>query len=1733
MIRKIIFSLFVLVLITATVKAQQMTISTTYLSACNGSVIKIRLNSFSGVSWPIDFVQKREFNNGVWGAWTNVSTSLGYDGISNFWNVTLTAKTEYRLKEPVSGGTLYSNVISVDNQYKPRLLLWGQDSGTQASFMSSDQGSSLDFSLNLQGATNATVTWYKNNVQVTNSPLNLIPNTHSYRYYGSVFETWKAYVYNNQSPGACGAFTNEITIQPKPHVRIGTNSNSVVSSGEITKIDILSYYGSFNWYDVRLEKRDFVNGSWTNWTDSNVSPTYTGYSLYFNYAVSRKSKYRAYVSVSGGRIESEIIEFDVINSITTFVPTVPLTNENTLNSQSAENVIKTTNYFDGLGRVIQSVNWQATPNKKDLIQPFMYDGFGREINQYLPITVNSNSGWYKPGLLNANGSLAGDANAFYSNGTSDKITDDTAPYAKTVYDNSPLSRVIKQSSPGSVWQPDGNNSYSSSDKTRKFSYEYNLNQEVLLWTYSYPSASNPLGLINAGSNSNLNFYSINQLYKNKTKDENQNEVIEYKDKENRVILKKVQVSGNIYAYTYYIYDDFGSLVCVLPPEAVSRLNTEYFIDGITDNGKNDFLKRWAFRYNYDERKRIIIKQIPGAELIYYVYDVRDRLVLSQDGNQRVQNKWSYFKYDRLNRPIITGIYTHPTSITQSDIKLLISSSSFFETYNGDNATHGYTNTASYFPSNNVHVLTVTYYDNYNFILPLVNGGNNSISTYNYQINDLPGQYVYGPIGSQNNFPNVRGQITGTKTNILNSTNYLYSISYYDDRYRLVQNISQNHKSGIDRITNKYDFSGKVTETMRTYVVSGTTHQIKESFTYDHANRLLTVKHNTNNTGDILLVKNEYNELGQLVDKKLHATSADNFNSFKQSIDYRYNIRGWLTSINNSKLNNTTNNDDLNDLFGMELGYESDLGLGANPQYNGNIAAIKWSNNTIQSNVLQRGYAFSYDAMSRLLNANQKQAIVFDNWMAGNYDESITSYDLNGNILGLQRKDGSGNLIDNLSYHYSTGLNASNKLLYINDAADATTGFINGNTNNDDYAYDNNGNLTVDKNKGITAITYNHLNLPTQVNKGNTDYIVYTFDATGRKLAQQVFGSTPKTTDYVGELIFENNALKIINTSEGRILPDGTNWEYQYHLKDHLGNVRSTFSTKQITEQSVATLEPANITSEQVNFLRVAEVRKVQSHLFDRSNGEFPTTTSGFAIRLSGSANERYGLAKSISVMPGDVISTEVYAKYIDQQSSNRTAALNTLLSNIIAGTTAPGTIIDGGSYTNSTNNFPFPIQGSQNTASSNEVGPKAYLNWLVFKRDGTFLLAQSGFDRLSNLPKEQGQDVAHERLFSPDITITEPGFIYIYISNEESSPLEVYFDDFKVTHTSKTPIIQSDDYYPFGLTFNSYKRTNNTPQDFNFNGKEKQDELSLGWLDYGARMYDPSFGKWSALDPVLEKFVSHTPYNYCLGNPVVLIDPDGMTSRYNWGSGSYYDDTNNNQTQDPGEETVPWDNVQSENSLGSYSSPSSAYLSPKKDKGKIPYDSNGALEMILQSAINAGGSMAVLHVEDIEDAINQLSTLPNKINTLIIGSHGYSQKALFKVGNGTKIVGEDGVAAQSENLVRIASYVMSDGAILLTACHAGSLNNGGSKMIETISNVTKLTVYGNMSWTEARTTFFQGSCTASRSQCIPTGYSVDSYPAIDRGFWYRAYYDNKTNSVVHTFVYDLFIDSFGKIRYSK
>jgi RHS repeat-associated protein len=119
-------------------------------------------------------------------------------------------------------------------------------------------------------------------------------------------------------------------------------------------------------------------------------------------------------------------------------------------------------------------------------------------------------------------------------------------------------------------------------------------------------------------------------------------------------------------------------------------------------------------------------------------------------------------------------------------------------------------------------------------------------------------------------------------------------------------------------------------------------------------------------------------------------------------------------------------------------------------------------------------------------------------------------------------------------------------------------------------------------------------------------------------------------------------------------------------------------------------------------------------------------------------------------------------------------------------------------------------------------------------------------------------------------------FNYTTDPNTGHSPA-VYFDDWQIeiTKPATTEIVQEVHYDPWGLVMQdeSYSTADNT--NFLFNSKELQTFADLNFYDYHARQYDPQLGRWHNIDPSSEEFHGLSPYNYCLNNPVMYVDPDG------------------------------------------------------------------------------------------------------------------------------------------------------------------------------------------------------------------------------------------------------------------
>ncbi|OFX25544.1 MAG: hypothetical protein A2041_13175 [Bacteroidetes bacterium GWA2_31_9b] len=923
------------------------------------------------------------------------------------------------------------------------------------------------------------------------------------------------------------------------------------------------------------------------------------------------STFRAYIDPN---VNSTVTNPVITSTTTVTVTGTPTTGTNYIRTKSFpattsrnEQIV----YFDGLGRPVQKINVKGSPTGQDIIQHIYYDDLGRESRQYIPYTASGN-GEYRTNAQN-------DVISYYQSTITGKSNTDSKPYSEIDFEASPLNRVLNNTGVGQEWN------------SKAVEYNYLTNTSAVN-SWDVNGTSTP--------------YAANSLYVNQTTDEEGNVIKEYKNLLGQVVLKE-SLNGTETLRTYYIYDDFGLLRTVVPPLATSPANTEL-----------------CYFYTYDGRNRMISKKLPGAEILYMVYDKRDRLVLVQDGNLRndgdaTNESFRFTKYDEFNRPIMTG--TIKIASTLENIRTLFknhSTTTPYETYTGS-GVYGYSVDKSYPASFTItagNVETVSWYDNYSF-LGLTSG-------LNYYTSNLPAGFNFA-ISAK-----TKGLATGSMVKAYEpegsgytlAKSELYSANYYDDNGNVIQTISQNHLGGRDVLSSRYEpVTHQLKAIQQQHILNNVAIiKIHENYTYDHAGRMLKTTHKINDQDEIVIASMRYNELGELIQKYLHSKDAQ---SFVQKIDYTYNIRGWLTKINDPALSE-------NDVFGMHLYYNNlenlDNSTAPKEMYNGNIAAMRWNT----AGDIERGYGFIYDGLNRLTSANYAEGST----LAANkglFSENIAQYDKNGNIIKLNRRfNNASTYADQLTYSYVTG---TNKLKKITDPAGDMTGiedYVVRSTA--DYGYDKNGNMTFDPGKDA-RVSYNPLNLPESVSdNSNSVKIFYHYDAAGHKLAktnESSSSSVDNTTDYIGNIIYVNNEIAYIMTSEGRMVPiadgDNTRWHYEYYIKDHLGNARVTFG----------------------------------------------------------------------------------------------------------------GSLLSG-----------------------------------------------------------------------------------------------------------KVDMVQQSHYYPFGLVFKETNYQNSiadyTKNKYLYNGKELQDDQlagrSLNWYDYGARFYDPAIGRWHSIDPLAESYVSWTPYNYALNNPVRFIDPDGQ-----------------------------------------------------------------------------------------------------------------------------------------------------------------------------------------------------------------------------------------------------------------
>lgn len=1147
---------------------------------------------------------------------------------------------------------------------------------------------------------------------------------------------------------------------------------------------------------------------------------------------------------------------------------------------SSAQATTTFSYSDEFGRPIQQVLKGVSPTGKDIVQPVVYDADGRRTKSYMPYTATG-AGIYQANAISESYTSSDQYN-FYQGGLTG-VEADSRPFSQNFYEKGILDR---SNGPGVDWEIDG--------RTTRSVFKLNTSTEMRLWR------------VDEDSPVSYDYWPAKSLRVYKSYDEQDQLTKTYVDQRGLTVAKKF--GGNT---TYYVYNEFGNLRFILAPASTmdisdvvggdvlyvsedlisSAYEDKHYVYGPDNSVKlsagfsfsaasnSQFSVRpgavphgtiayYVFQYEYDSRQRLIKEKVPGAGWVYYVYDSWDRLVMSQNSFQRENygtNQWSFVKYDQFNRPIITGMLYSNQSHASMQAEAIVPAGR----YEADDENDiGYTLTDSYPTSVNANnILTVTYYDNYDFkAYPNWDRENVGMD----KMTSLPAGF------STTETDAFFGMTTGSKVRVLDSDLFLNTVIYYDERERPLQTITENHLGGRDIVTYKYNDIKQVQKMHFRHENGSESLEVLEEYVYDNGRRLVETYHKINNEPKVLTHKFTYNELGQVIEKQVHST--DDGANFLQSIDYRYNIRGWLQAINDADLS-----DGENDLFGMEISYQGNPitidGQANIKYYNGHIGAITWQTNNLFHEPTQRAISFQYDSKYQLesMSYGEGGGSVF-NTNGGLYEVSNLTYDPNGNIQSLQRTgkyEGEKTTVDDLSYSYH-----GNQIKSVEDQGNVL-GFKNQVVGIEtEYDYFEDGSLKYDLNKYVIDMQYNDLGLLSYVEidqDGTTVSVTNTYDAAGILLAKEVKegNDTKYKADYVSGIVYENEELSFLHTSEGRAMPNERNaseWDYEYYYTDHLGSVRLIYGFFDEVDTYVATLE-----------LNKAEDETAFDNLETRASGEYGTKDKhipnhtlpdlkapdpSYSAMLNPAGGFSVGPALVLEVKAGDVVSMEAYARYSEGVGDEAG-----LIGDLAAAVAQAFGLVAGGGDQMAFDALSAHVPGAAAAIPYDPYNgePKAYLNYILF--DEMYNKEQSGWSAMDDGAHNAWQYLSIEEPMPID------GFLYIYVANESAAGVPVWFDDIRVKHEKATKSLQvvgSKDYYPFGMEIagTSYWNESRKSYKYGYQGIYAGQDSLTQWTEFALRTYDPALGRFLSPDPY-SQFAS--PY-LGMGNiPNMGVDPDGGT----------------------------------------------------------------------------------------------------------------------------------------------------------------------------------------------------------------------------------------------------------------
>ena len=761
-------------------------------------------------------------------------------------------------------------------------------------------------------------------------------------------------------------------------------------------------------------------------------------------------------------------------------------------------MMTTVTWLDDFGREESVHQVGFTPSHKTLVSLTEYDGHGRVSKRWLPALATPQR-VILPGLHTVTYLDAHVRPEDIMPGSSEANLGDGAPYSEVIYDGSPLDRPLMEYGSGEAWRQAG----------RGILSEHMGNsagdERLVCHRIEVQASKNDTSFVISSEG----LYPDGSLKVVSVTDEDGKETLTFTDRHGREILsRQVMKEGGECQYldTYSVYDGLDHLLAVIPPALSDRLSIGQSLDP-------EETERYAYLYLYDSKERVCARKLPGIGWIRMEYDDADRLVFTQDGEQRRRGESTFMLYDIHGRECVTGVCGHDVPTGN-----MISGFALAEYVGAGGALDGYACSGVTLVS--PQVMSAFYYDSHAFVDDFATGLPDSLAMYGTHIPSLIGRRTGSCLHE------VSEGISGKK---------VWGLVRYDGRGRVSHTEMSYPDGGWDTEDVEHDFLGSPVR--RHLVHRKGTETVREdlTYTYDDSERLLEVHHSLNGGTPVLLARNTYDELGRLSGTERGGNGA-------LSSAYSYSVRSWLTGIDGSLFKETLH---YNELRSDRLGTDR-------RRFGGDVSSMEWRSG---AGTGTRSYDFAYDGLGRLVSADYGE---YGDHVVG-YGTSY-SYDNMGNLLSLSREgDMTSSLkgiVDNLSMTYD-----GNMLASVSDSAPApsVTGsadFRDGASMAVEYTYDRNGNMTSDLNRRISSVSYNRQNRPARIkHSGGTETFTYLPDGTKRERTALGKDWSLSRTEYRGNLVCADDSLKYILFDGGLIAMDGASPEYLFFLRDHLGSVR--------------------------------------------------------------------------------------------------------------------------------------------------------------------------------------------------------------------------------------------------------------------------------------------------------------------------------------------------------------------------------------------------------------------------------------------------------------------------------------------------------------------------------------------------------------------------------------------------